>query len=72
MVKWIVGIIIFILIIYIEVIVINSFIQKQKYEKTHFPCTYISGKTCTVKPTWKNCSGGLPYDYCEKKINGFL
>ena len=72
MLKWFAGINVFLLVVYIEFIVINGIIQQTKYDKTHFPCTYIQGEVCTVKPTWKNCSGGLPYDYCEKKINGFL
>jgi len=27
---------------------------------------------CTKKPTWQNCGGGMPLDYCERKINGRL
>ena len=71
MFKWFTGISIIILFFYIQYIIINAIIYKRNYDASHFPCTYIKG-ICTIKPTWKNCSGGLPYDYCEKKINGFL
>ncbi len=66
--KWILGILIFLLVVYIEFIVINSYIKKKKYDRTHFPCTYIQGM-CTIKPTWKNCSGGMPLGYCERILN---
>ena len=67
-IKWILGILIFLLVVYIEFIVINSYIKQKKYDRTHFPCTYIKGM-CTIKPTWKNCSGGMPYNYCERILN---
>jgi hypothetical protein len=43
-------------------------IQEKKYKQSLFPCQYISGM-CKVKVTMKNCSGGLPEDYCERKLN---
>ena len=42
---------------------------KEKYKRTHFSCHYIQG-ICTVKVSWKNFSGGKPYDLCEKALNG--
>jgi|TARA_B100001964_G_C14148334_1_gene560803 hypothetical protein len=71
MIKWFAGINVFLLVAYIQVLAINEHFDKKKYERTHFPCQYVQG-VCTVKVSWKNCSGGMPYDYCEKKINGFL
>ena len=68
--RWIFGLTIGIVAGYLLFVVINTMIQdKQKPKK--FPCTYISGK-CTVKPTYKNCQkvGIVPYDYCERKLNG--
>ena len=58
--------------IYIEIILINSYLETKKYEETHFPCTYISG-TCTVKPTYENCEKLnliIPEDECERILNG--
>ena len=58
--------------IYIEIILINSYLEAKKYEETHFSCTYISG-TCTVKPTYENCETlnlHLPDDECERILNG--
>tara|TARA_B000000460_G_C21423734_1_gene352058 strand:- start:562 stop:804 length:243 start_codon:yes stop_codon:yes gene_type:complete len=58
--------------VYIEIILINSYFEAKKYEKTHFPCTYISG-TCTVKPTYKNCEKLnliIPDNECERILNG--
>ena len=36
--------------------------------RKNFPCEYIQGM-CTIKVTEKNCSGGLPEAYCERKLN---
>ena len=69
--KWIFGIFFLLLVAYISLLFINEYKQKKEYEKTHFPCTYIKGM-CTVKPTWKNCGGGIPLDYCELKLNNRL
>tara|TARA_B100001123_G_C15148171_1_gene962408 strand:- start:374 stop:595 length:222 start_codon:yes stop_codon:yes gene_type:complete len=71
LIKWTAVILLFILVVYIEVLIINGFIKKREYKRTHFPCTYISG-ICTVKPTWDKCSGGAPLSYCEAKLNGKL
>ena len=54
-----------------QVLVINGILLEREYKRTHFPCTYIKGM-CTVKPTWKVCSGGEPDDYCEMRINNRL
>ena len=70
--KWTFGIIVFLLVGYIIFIFANSYILQKKYEKTHFPCIYIVGKMCTIKPTWKKCGVGVPEDYCERKLNGYL
>jgi hypothetical protein len=67
-IKWIFGIIISIIFLYAVFIIVNSKIQERKYKRSFFPCQYISGM-CKVKVTLKNCSGGLPEDYCEKKLN---
>ena len=48
---------------------INEYFEREKYKRTHFSCHYIQG-ICTVKVSWKNCSGGKPYDLCEKALNG--
>ena len=69
--KWFAGINVFLLVVYIQFIVINGIIIEREYKRTHFPCTYIKGM-CTVKPTWKVCSGGEPDDYCELRINNRL
>lgn len=66
--KWFIGINFFIIVLYILFLVINGIIIEREYKKTHFRCTYIKGM-CTVKPTWKNCGGGVPMDYCEMKLN---
>ena len=66
--KWIIGINIFLLIVYIQFIAINGWIKHKEYKRTHFPCTYIKGE-CTIKPTWENCSGGVPVGYCERQLN---
>ena len=70
--KWIFGIFLFLLVAYIMLLFVNDYIQKKEYRRTHFPCTYIEGKMCTIKPTWKKCGGGVPEDYCERKLNGYL
>ena len=62
---------VFALVAYIQVLFIDDIIKKQKYAKTHFPCTYISGM-CKVKVTHLNCSGGLPETFCEADLNGRL
>ena len=69
--KWLSGTCVFLIIAYIGLLVINGIIIDMKYKRTHFPCTYIKGM-CTVKPTWKVCSGGEPDDYCELRINNRL
>ena len=68
-IKWIFGIVVGIVFFYILFLIVNSKIQENK--KPTFPCEYISG-TCKVKVTAKNCSGGLPAAYCERKLNGRL
>ena len=65
-------VIVFSFAIYIEIILINSYLEAKKYEETHFTCTYISG-TCTIKPTYENCETlnlHLPEDECERILNG--
>ena len=69
--KWIFGIFFLLLVAYISLLFVNEYKQKKEYRRTHFPCTYIKGM-CTVKPTWKNCGGGIPLDYCELKLNNRL
>ena len=69
-IKWVFGLTVAIIAAYILFIVMNTLIQNKKKPK-YFPCTYISGK-CTVKPTSKNCSGGEPISYCEKRLNNRL
>ena len=69
--KWIFGIVVGIVFFYILFLIVNSKVQDAKNKKTTFPCEYISG-TCKVKVTAKNCSGGLPEAYCERKLNGRL
>ena len=68
-IKWVFGIIIFVLFFYGILIAINEIKTRKDKPKT-FPCTYIQG-TCTVKPTYKNCEkvGSVPYDYCERVLN---
>ena len=70
--KWISGITVFILVLYIIFIFANGYRLQRKYENTHFPCIYIVGKMCTIQPTWEKCGGGVPEDYCERKLNGYL
>ena len=69
MIKWFIGVNAFLLIAYIQVLTINEYFEREKYKRTHFSCHYIQG-ICTVKVSWKNCSGGKPYDLCEKALNG--
>ncbi len=64
--KWIFGIVVGIVFFYILVLIVNSKIQEN--EKRQFPCQYIKGM-CTKKVNWKNCSGGLPENECERKLN---
>ena len=71
MFKWFTVVSGILLVLYIYYIIMSGIAYKLNYDKTHFPCTYIKGM-CTVKPTWKNCSGrlhGVPYRYCERKLN---
>ena len=70
--KWLSGITIFLLVVYVAFIFANSYRLKRKYDKTHFPCIYIERKMCTIKPTWNKCGGGVPEDYCERKLNNYL
>ena len=71
LIKWTAVILLFILVAYIEVLIINGFIREREYKRTHFPCMYIPG-ICTVKPTYDKCSGGEPQSYCERKLNNRL
>ena len=70
--KWIFGIAVSSLVVYIIFIFANSYRLQKKYEKTHFPCMHVQGEMCTIKPTWKKCGGGVPENYCERKLNIFL
>ena len=70
-IKWVDVSLIFVLTGYIEFLIINGLVRERKYERTHFPCKYIKGD-CTVKPTWKNCSGGTLESVCERKLNNRL
>ena len=67
-IKWTFGILVGVIFFYILFIIVNSKLQEEKNKKLLFPCEYISGK-CKVKVTEKNCSGGLPEAYCERKLN---
>jgi len=69
--KWIIGLVCLCILFYGLFISINTIKQRERYKRTHFKCTYIKGM-CTKKPTWQNCGGGMPLDYCERKINGRL
>ena len=58
--------------VYIEIVLIKSYLIEKKYEEIHFPCTHISGM-CTVKPTYENCETiklHLPDNVCERILNG--
>ena len=72
-IKWIGGLILFVVIFYVLVLVVNQKIQDNKLRKSQFPCTYIEGK-CTKKPTYKNCKqfGSVPDHVCEFKLNRSL
>ena len=68
-IKWVFGIIVFLLFFYGIIIAINE-IKIRKAKSKTFPCTYISGR-CTVKPIWKNCQymGSIPVHVCERRLN---
>ena len=69
-IKWLLALLGFLCIAYAIFLFVNTEIQRRKYEKSRFPCTYISG-ICTVKPTYKNCQhmGGVPENVCERRLN---
>ena len=69
-IKWLLALLGFLCITYVIFLFVNTEIQKRKYEKSRFPCTYISGK-CTIKPTYKNCLkfGHIPENVCEQRLN---
>ena len=67
-IKWTFGILVGAIFFYILFIIVNSKVQEEKNKKLYFQCEYISGKF-KVKVTEKNCSGGLPEAYCERKLN---
>ena len=66
---WVIG---FTFAVYMEIVLIKSYLIEKKYEEIHFPCTHISGM-CTVKPTYENCETiklHLPDNVCERILNG--
>ena len=69
-IKWIGGLIVFVVSFYFLFLIVNQQIQDRKLRKSQFPCTYIEGK-CTKKPTNKNCKqfGSVPDHICEFKLN---
>ena len=69
-IKWIGGLIVFVVSFYFLFLIVNQQIQDRKLRKSQFSCTYIEGK-CTKKPTYKNCKqfGSIPDHICEFKLN---
>lgn len=54
------------------ILFLNVYYERKKQDDQSFPCEYILNARCSIKATWENCPGGLPYNYCERKFNGFL
>ena len=66
--KWTAFINVFVIVAYMQTLIIKGIIEEKEYKKTHVPCAYTDG-VCTVRVTHNNCSGGIPEYTCERILN---